>query len=98
MAAAAITEEKIAADALQSKAALSDLLDGVRLNLKTVNEQKTMVDELNGRLASVQFVIQEAHRTLQMLNQERELVERIDESIRHLRSRGAPPEGGAHSA
>jgi hypothetical protein len=88
MAAAAITEEKIAVDALQSKAALTDLLDGVRRNLKTVNEQKAMVDELNGRLASVQFVIQEAHRTLRMLNQERELVERIDEGIRHLRSPG----------
>jgi DNA repair exonuclease SbcCD ATPase subunit len=71
-------------DALQSKATLIELLEAVRTNLATVNEQKAMVDRLNERLANVQFVIQEAHQTLQMLNQERELVERLDDSIRQL--------------
>ncbi|HEY5618202.1 MAG TPA: hypothetical protein VIK60_09660 [Vicinamibacterales bacterium] len=86
MTVAAVTEEKIAADAAQSKATLTDLLEGVRVNLETVSEQKAMVDKLNGRLANVQFVIQEAQNTLRMLNQERELVERIEQSIRQMRA------------
>ena len=74
-------------DALQSKATLIELLEAVRTNLATVHEQKAMVDRRNERLASVQFVIQEAHQTLQMMNQERELVERLDDSIRQLRNK-----------
>jgi hypothetical protein len=47
-----------------------------------------MVDQLNGRLANVQSVIQEAQTTLRALNQERELLKRIDQSIRQLRHSG----------
>jgi hypothetical protein len=58
------------------------------MNLRTTSEQKEMVDQLNGRLASVQSVIQEAQTTLRALDQERELLKRIDQSIRQLRHSG----------
>jgi chromosome segregation ATPase len=92
---ASVTEEQIAANAVQSKATLTALLEGVQANLKTVTDQKAMVDQLNGRLANVRFVIEEAHQTLRMLNQERVLVERIDESLRLLRAgKGETAPGG----
>jgi chromosome segregation ATPase len=101
---AAETEEKIASiearrrdvEEVQSKTTLiSNLLEDVRVNLETVGEQKTMVDQLTDKLAKVQFVMQEAQNTLRMLSQERELAERIEQSIRQLRSRsgGGPGEG-----
>jgi uncharacterized coiled-coil protein SlyX len=73
---------------------MTDLLEGARLNLRAASEQKEMVDQLNGRLANVQSVIQEAQTTLRVLNQERELLERIDESIRQLRNPGDVSVGG----
>jgi myosin heavy subunit len=85
--------DRVAADVLQSKSTVTDLLEGARLNLRTASEQKEMVDQLNGRLANVQSVIQEAHSTLRVLNQERELLERIDQSIRQLRNPGDVSEG-----
>jgi ABC-type transporter Mla subunit MlaD len=93
MAAAAATKERIAADAAQSRTRLTELLEQARANLKTVSEQKAMVDQLNGRLASVQFVIQEAQNTVRMLNQERELVERLEESLRQLARTSETPGG-----
>jgi hypothetical protein len=88
MAAATATEQKMAADVLQSKSTITDLVEGARMNLRTASEQKEMVDQLNGRLANVQSVIQEAQTTLRALNQERELLKRIDQSIRQLRHSG----------
>jgi len=104
LATAAETEAKIAAidarrrdvDEVQAKATLiTNLLEDVRVNLETVSEQKAVVDHLNERLAGVQFVIQEAQNTLRMLSQERELAERIEQSIRQLRTRsgGGSDEG-----
>jgi DNA repair exonuclease SbcCD ATPase subunit len=88
MAAATAAEHKMTTDVLQSKSTMTDLLEGARLNLRAASEQKEMVDQLNGRLANVQSVIQEAQTTLRVLNQERELLERIDQSIRQLRNPG----------
>jgi GTP1/Obg family GTP-binding protein len=88
MAAATATEQKMAADVLQSKSTITDLVEGARMNLRTASEQKEMVDQLNGRLANVQSVIEEAQTTLRALNQERELLKRIDQSIRQLRHSG----------
>jgi DNA repair exonuclease SbcCD ATPase subunit len=94
MAAATATEEKMAADVLQSKSTITDLVEGARMNLRTASEQKEMVDQLNGRLANVQSVIQEAQTTLRALNQERELLKRIDQSIRQLREPAGKPSPG----
>jgi hypothetical protein len=93
MGVASATEQQITADVLQSKAMMTDLLEGARLNLRTASEQKEMVDQLNGRLANVQSVIQEAQTTLRVLNEERELLERIDQSIRQLRTPGNVSDG-----
>jgi hypothetical protein len=90
------TEEKIAAiearrrdvEHVQARATLTaNLLEDVRVNLETVSEQKAVVDHLTERLATVQFVMQEAQNTLRLLNQERELAERIEQGIRQLRAR-----------
>jgi chromosome segregation ATPase len=93
MAAATAAEQKMPADVMLSKSTATDLLEGARLNLRTASEQKEMVDQLNGRLTNVQSLIQEAHSTLRVLNQERELLERIDQSIRQLRNPGDVSEG-----
>ncbi len=98
MAAATATEQKMAADVLQSKSTMTDLLEGARLNLRAASEQKEMVDQLNGRLANVQSVIQEAQTTLRVLNQERELLERIDQSIRQLRAPAGEKSQGEREA
>ncbi|MGH9253337.1 MAG: hypothetical protein ACRD3C_02075, partial [Vicinamibacterales bacterium] len=83
----ALTVETVAADAAQSRVTLTDLLEHVRENLAAARGQKAMVDQLNGRLANVQSVMQEARNALLTLNKERELVERIEQSIRQLRER-----------
>ena len=88
------TEDKIVSEALQSKAALTQLLDEARVNLKTAREQKALIDQLNARLASVQAVVQEAQSTLRMLHEERELVERIEHGIRELRRKTGTRQGG----
>jgi chromosome segregation ATPase len=81
------TKERIAADAARSKDTLARLMAEARASLATASEQRAMVDRLNGRLAGVQFVVEEAQNTLRMLNQERELVERIEQSLRELGTR-----------
>lgn len=104
LALAAAADDKIASidarrrdvEEVQSKTTLiSNLLEDVRVNLETVSEQKAMVDHLTEKLSNVQFVMQEAQNTLRMLSQERELAERIEQSIRQLRSRsgGTSDEG-----
>jgi hypothetical protein len=72
---------------------VTDLLEGARLNLQAASEQKEMMDQLNGRLTNVQSVIEEAQSALRVLNQERELLERIDQSIRQLQHPAEVSEG-----
>ena len=85
---------------VQSKTTLiTNLLEDVRVNLETVGEQKAVVDHIIDRLAKLEFVTVEAQNTLRMLSQERELAERIEQSIKQLRGRaGANPEEGRQSA
>jgi hypothetical protein len=79
---------------VQAKASMvTNLLRDVRVNLETVNEQKAVIDHLNEKLANVDFVMQEAQNTLRMLNQERELAQRIEQSIKQLRTRTGGEEG-----
>ena len=90
------TDDKIAiiearrkmVDEVQSKTNLiSNLLEDVRVNLETLGEQKAVIDHLTDKLSRLEFVMQEAQNTLRMLNHERELAERIEQSIKQLRTR-----------
>ena len=82
-------------DEVQTKASLvANLLSDVRVHLETVTEQKAVIDHLNEKLANVDFVMQEAQNTLRMLNQERELAQRIEQSIKQLRTRAGSSEEG----
>jgi chromosome segregation ATPase len=72
---------------------ISNLLGDVRVNLESVAEQKAVVDHIVDRLAKLESVMLEAQNTLRMLNQERELAERIEKSIKQLRVGGGAEEG-----
>jgi hypothetical protein len=72
---------------------VTNLLRDVRIHLETINEQKAVIDHVNEKLANVDFVMQEAQNTLRMLNQERELAQRIEQSIKQLRTRSGGEEG-----
>ena len=90
------TEEKIGAiegrketvDEVQAKANLiSNLLTDVSVNLETLVEQKLIIDNLTEKLARVDFTMQEAQNTIQTLTHERELAERMEQSIKQLRTK-----------
>jgi chromosome segregation ATPase len=82
-------------DEVQTKASMvANLLSDVRVHLETVTEQKAVIDHLSEKLANVDFVMQEAQNTLRMLNQERELAQRIEQSIKQLRTRTGGSEEG----
>ena len=68
------------------------LLEDVSVNLETLGEQKSVIDHLTEKLARIDFTMQEAQNTLQTLTHERELAERIEQSIRQLRTRTAKAE------
>ena len=86
-------------DEVQAKAGMvANLLSDIRGHLETVTEQKAVIDHLNEKLANVDFVMQEAQNTLRMLNQERELAQRIEQSIKQLRMRAGGPEEGRQFA
>ena len=98
LATASVTEEKLSAiearrhtvDEVQTKANLiSNLLDDVSVNLETLSEQKSAIDLLTKKLASIDFTMQEVQNTLQSLRTERELAERLEQSIKKLRTRTA---------
>ncbi len=72
---------------------ISNLLGDVRVNLESVAEQKAVVDHIVDRLAKLESVMLEAQNTLRMLNQERELAERIEQSIKQLRVGGDAEQG-----
>ena len=105
---AGATQELIAAiearrknlDEVQSRVTLiTNLLEDIRVNLETVGEQKAVVDHLTEKLGHVEFIMQEAQNTLRMLTSERELAERIEQSIKQLRTRtGTGPEEGRQTA
>ena len=96
------TQETIAAiearrrnveEVLSKTTMISNLLGDVRVNLESVGEQKAVVDHIVDRLAKLEFVMVEAQNTLRMLNQERELAERIEQSIKQLRGRAGGEQG-----
>ena len=77
---------------VQSRAnAIANLLDDINVNLEVLGEQKAVIDHVGEKLARLDFMVQEAQNTLRALQREREVAERIEQSIKTLRARG----GGA---
>jgi hypothetical protein len=60
------------------------------VNLETLGEQKAVIDHVAEKLARLEFMMQEAQNTMRTLQHERELAERIEQSIKQLRARTAP--------
>lgn len=70
-------------DEVENKAnAIADLLDDVRINVKTVGEQKAIVDHVAQTAAQMEFKLQEARSILGTLQRERELAEGRDQGVR----------------
>ena len=51
---------------------------------------KALIDHVADKLGRLDFMMQEAQNTLRTLQHERELAERIEQSIRQLRARSTP--------
>jgi septal ring factor EnvC (AmiA/AmiB activator) len=96
-----LTETARALDKVDQKAAAAiGSMDGLAQRLEALERRAEGLTEIERRVkaltkSTVQFVMQDAQNTLRMLSHERELAERIEESIRQLRSRtgGASDEG-----
>jgi len=85
---ALIEGRKKLVDEVEAKSTMIvNLLEDVRVNLEALGEQKALVDHVAEKLARADFVLQEAQNTLRSLHQEREVAARIEQSIKHLRSR-----------
>ena len=69
--------------------AIVHLLDDVRINLETLGEQKAVIDHVAEKVAQLEYMLQEARNTLRTLQHERELAERIEQSIKQLRAKTA---------
>ena len=68
---------------------IAHLLEDVRVNLEMVGEQKAVIDDVGERIARLEFVMREAQGTVQTLQHERELAERIEKNIQQLRGQTA---------
>jgi chromosome segregation ATPase len=77
---------------------ISNLLDDVSVNLETLNEQKSAIDHVAEKLARIDFTMQEVQTAVQTLRQERELAERLEASIKQLRSKTGKVEPPRKSA
>ena len=77
---------------VQAKTSLiANLLEDVRVNLEALSEQKAVIDHVAEKLARLEFMMQEAQTAARTLQHERELAQRIEQSIKQLRARGAAP-------
>jgi DNA repair exonuclease SbcCD ATPase subunit len=86
-------------DEVENKAnAIADLLDDVRINVKTVGEQKAIVDQVAQTAAQMEFKLQEARSILGTLQRERELAERREQGVRQLGLKTVRPEEANTSA
>ena len=92
------TEERMAAletrkklvDEVQTKTnVIVNVLEDVRVNLEMLGEQRAVVDHVVESMAGVNETVQKAQATLKALQTERELGERIERSIKQLRSKSA---------
>jgi hypothetical protein len=75
---------------VQTRAAdITHMLGDINLNLEMLSEQRAVVDDVGERLARLDFTVQEAQSTLQALQREREVAERIEQGIKALRTRSS---------
>jgi hypothetical protein len=74
-------------------AGITHMLDDIDLNLEMLGEQRAVIDEVGEKLARLDFTVREAHNTLRTLQRERELAERIEQSIKALRAGSATKVG-----
>jgi hypothetical protein len=69
--------------------AITHVLSDVQVNLEMLNEQRAVIDHVGDQLARLDFTVQEAQSTLQALQREREVAERIEQGIKALRTRSS---------
>jgi prefoldin subunit 5 len=69
-------------------ATITHVLGDVQVNLEMLNEQRAVIDHVGDQLARLDFTVQEAQNTLRALQREREMAERIEQSIKARRTRG----------
>ena len=92
---ASIDSRRKVVDEVQTKAnAIVHLLEDVRINLETLGEQKAVVDHVAEKLARMEFAMQEAQTIIRALQHERQLAERIEQSIKQTRTRTTKPDEG----
>jgi len=96
LAAIAETETRIAAidgrrkvvDEVQLKTnAIVNMLEDVRLNMDTLGEHKTIMEQAMGDFARLTELVQESQTTLRALKAERELAGRIERGTKRLRAK-----------
>jgi hypothetical protein len=68
---------------------MAHLLSDIDVNLELLSERRAVVEHVGEKLARLDFTVQEAQNTLQALQREREVAQRIEQGIRSLRSREA---------
>jgi hypothetical protein len=74
---------------------IANLLDDNNVNLEALGEQKAVIAHIGEKLARLDFMVQEGQNTLRALQREREVAERIEQSIKTLRTRAR---GGAEKS
>ena len=85
---AVIEARKKLVDEVQLKTnVISNMLADVRVNLESLNEQKSVVDHVVDNLSRLNEISQGAQATLKALQTERELAERIEWGIKQLRAK-----------
>jgi chromosome segregation ATPase len=84
---AAIEARRKMVEDVQTRAnAITNLLDDINVNLEMLGEQRAVIDHVGEKLARLDFMVQEAQNTLRALQREREVAERIEQSIKSLRA------------
>jgi archaellum component FlaC len=92
---AVIETRKTLIDEVQLKTnVIVNVLEDVRVNLEMLSEQRVVIDHVVESMTRVDETVQSAQATLKALQTERELAERIERSIKLLRSKtaAAPPD------
>ncbi len=87
---AIIESHRLLVDEIQSQAsAFTHMLADIQVNLEMLGEQRAVVEHVGEKLARLDFTVQEAQNTLRALQREREVAERVEQSIKALRERSA---------
>ena len=86
---AAVASRHKTVEEVQARAnAITHMLGDIQLNLEMLGEQRAVVDHVGEQLARLDYTVQQAQNTLRALQREREVAERIEQSMKALRMRG----------